>query len=134
MRRFTGRLASGGEIVRFGLVTLVGLGVDLATAWVAVHCLGLPLAPAMGLGFLAGAGLNYALHLAWTFAGNARAASASGVTVYFLATSLVLGVRVGMAALLDGLFGGTGLAIMTVPGAVGGSFLVNFLLTRKILR
>ncbi|PTE19718.1 GtrA family protein, partial [Cereibacter changlensis JA139] len=55
------------ELLRFGLVSTLGLGVDLLVAYGLAALLEISLPLAALAGFLAGAALNYALHHLWTF-------------------------------------------------------------------
>ncbi len=55
------------SLVRFGLVAVAGLCVDLGTAWALRSLTTIPLTLAAFLGFVAGAIFNYLLHERWTF-------------------------------------------------------------------
>lgn len=56
------RIASAmAPLFRFGVVTVVGLGVGLALAWWLATPLRIPLTLAAGSGFAAGAAFNYLL-------------------------------------------------------------------------
>ncbi|MBB4858144.1 putative flippase GtrA [Novosphingobium chloroacetimidivorans] len=114
------------SLVRFGLVAVAGLGVDLGTAWLLRPFMPLPLAALCGFGV--GAAFNYLLHERWTF--GTRAASARRGSLYLLALLATLGTRVGTVALLDRT------ALPDLPVlilATGVSFVVNYLLSRFLV-
>lgn len=123
--------------LRFLLVSVLGLGVDLALAWGLAALAGLPLPAAAAAGFLAGALLNYLLHEFWTFR-DARAParlSARRGGLYALTLAATLGMRVAAVALLDRLLPGAGglRDITVLAAATGLSFLVNYGLSRHVV-
>lgn len=114
------------SLVRFGLVAVAGLGVDLGTAWLLRPFMPLPLAAFFG--FCVGAAFNYLLHERWTF--GTRAASAKRGSLYLLALLATLGTRVGSVAILDRT-ALPDLAVLIL--ATGVSFVVNYLLSRFLV-
>ncbi|VWX53018.1 GtrA family protein [Novosphingobium sp. 9U] len=123
-RTLQGLLAS--SLVRFGLVAVAGLCVDLGTAWLLRSLMPLPLAAFFG--FCVGAAFNYLLHERWTF--GTRQASARRGSLYVLALLATLGTRVGSVALLER----TALPDLAVLAlATGVSFVVNYVLSRFLV-
>jgi putative flippase GtrA len=121
-----------GDLIRFGVVSVLGLCVDLAVAWMLARWLPLP-AAAFG-GFLAGAALNYGLHEAWTFASKDRRPSVRRGGLYLLTLGITLGVRVASVAALEALvFPAPDQALMALVAATGLSFVVNYLLSKYVV-
>lgn len=114
------------SLVRFGVVAVAGLAVDLGTAWLLRPLMALPLAAFFG--FCVGAAFNYLLHERWTF--GTRAASARRGSLYLLALLATLGTRVASVALLERT-GLPDLAVLIL--ATGVSFVVNYLLSRFLV-
>jgi putative flippase GtrA len=115
------------NMARFGVVAAGGLALDLGTAWLLARQAGVPLPAAAATGFVLGAVVNNLLHELWTF-GAGRVSGARGAK-YVAVLALIFAARVGMAALLaEWLSAGPALI-----GAVGVSFAVNFLLSRKLV-
>lgn len=117
------------EMLRFFVVAVGGLVIDLAIAWSAAHFLGLPLWAAAGLGFVVAAALNYVLHELWTFREGEQELSAGRATRYGVALAATLAVRVATVALLAGLFG-QGYALPILVAGAGVSFCANYLLSK----
>lgn len=123
-----------GDFIRFGMVSVLGLCVDLAVAWSLARWLGVPLPAAAFGGFLAGAALNYGLHEAWTFAAKDRRPSVRRGGLYLLALGVTLGVRVATVALLEALvFRTPDQALAALVAATGLSFVVNYLLSKYVV-
>jgi putative flippase GtrA len=118
----------GSSLVRFGLVAVAGLCVDLGTAWTLRTGFAMRLPLAAFVGFCAGAAFNYLLHERWTF--GTRAASARRGSLYLLALLATLATRVGTVSLLER----TALPDLAVLiAATGVSFVVNYLLSRYLV-
>jgi len=118
----------GSSLVRFGLVAVAGLCVDLGTAWTLRTAFRLSLPLAAFLGFCAGAAFNYLLHERWTF--GTRAASARRGSLYLLALLATVATRVGAVALLER-SALPDIAVLIL--ATGVSFVVNYLLSRHLV-
>jgi len=118
----------GSSLVRFGLVAVAGLCVDLGTAWTLRTAFRLSLPLAAFLGFCAGAAFNYLLHERWTF--GTRAASARRGSLYLLALLATVVTRVGAVALLER-SALPDIAVLIL--ATGVSFVVNYLLSRHLV-
>ena len=122
-----GRVFSS-SLVRFAVVAVAGLGIDLGTAWTLRTGLDFSLPLAAFFGFCAGAAFNYWLHERWTF--GTRAASAKRGSLYLIALLVTVASRVGTVALVEP----TGLPDMVVLiVATGVSFIVNFVLSRYVV-
>lgn len=120
------------QVVRFGLVSLAGLTVDMAAAWAVLRGLDAPLPLAALAGFLCGALFNYALHEGWTFA-TATPSLRRGA-LYGAVLGATLATRVGTVAALDRLAGhAPALAMPILLVAVGVSFTVNYTLSRTVV-
>lgn len=119
-------------LVRFGIVAVGGLGVDLATGWSLSRFGGLPLTLAAFFGFCGGAAFNYLLHERWTF--GSGAVSARRGSLYALTLLATLACRLGAVAVLQR-------TVLPAPGdrlpilvlATGLSFAVNYLLSRFLV-
>ncbi|PCD75782.1 GtrA family protein [Pseudothioclava arenosa] len=118
---------------RFFIVTLAGLGVDLATSWLVLHLFAPPLALAAAIGFLAGAGFNYLLHEIWTFGGGAGRLSGRRFGKYLAVLGIVLVGRLAAVAALSrlALLAEYPMAILVL--ASGVSMLLNFALSRGLV-
>lgn len=119
-------------MVRFGIVALIGLAVDLSVArtlaWTGIA---LPLAAAGG--FAVGAAVNYALHEGWTFrSGRAGGLSARRAGAYLGTLLIVLAVRVATVAALERLAPELPDMGILVAG-VSLSFCVNWALSRHFV-
>ena len=120
------------RLLRFGIVTVVGLGIDLALGWTLAARAGLPLWLAATIGFVTAACVNYVLHERWTFAGG-RLSAVRGSLFLVLSASALL-VRIGALMLLKAL-------VFTTPGqrlvplilAIGVSFVFNFVVSRQLV-
>ncbi|MDP2258242.1 MAG: GtrA family protein [Caulobacter sp.] len=123
-----------GDFIRFGLVSVLGLCVDLAVAWSLASLLPVPLPIAALGGFLAGAALNYGLHEVWTFASRDRRPSVGRGGLYLLALGITLGVRVASVAALETfVFPAPEQALAALVMATGLSFVVNYLLSKYVV-
>lgn len=120
------------SLVRFGIVAVAGLGIDLAIAWSLAAFAGLALPVAATIGFGGGAAFNYVLHERWTFGPGQVSAKRS--SLYALTVMATLAVRVGTVALLEATLlphAQHRLAVLLL--ATGVSFVVNYLLSRTLV-
>jgi putative flippase GtrA len=120
------------DLMRFALVALVGLGVDIALSWTLAAIIGLPLPLAAVCGFLCAAVLNYFLHEHWTF--GTGAPSIRRGSLYLAVLGATLGVRIGSVTLLQAFVlpnEDQELAVLLI--AVGASFAANYLLSRRLV-
>ncbi|UAB79813.1 GtrA family protein [Erythrobacter sp. SCSIO 43205] len=117
------------EMVRFFVVTVLGVFLDLAIAY-GLHELGsVPLTLAAVIGFVCAASANYVAHQVWSFSGGAGSLSANRAVKYGAVAALTLVVRVGVVALLDAWLAGAFALLILICGA-GVSFFVNFALSK----
>lgn len=118
-----------GQALRFFLVSVAGLVIDLAVAWTMATLVGLPLWHAGAIGFVSAAAINYVLHERWTFGtGSSRVSALRGVQ-YLGIAGLALMARTAAILLLETLLGdGRTLAVLVL--AAGISFAVSFVASR----
>lgn len=114
------------EFLRFLLVAISGLVVDLTLAWLLVERADQPLWLAAVAGFAAGTCVNYVLHELWTFREGHRHLSVLRAGKYGLALGLTLLVRLAVILLLQSLFGSGAPTLLVLGLATGVSFLVNY--------
>lgn len=117
--------------IRFGLVSLAGLTVDVGVAWALASISGVPLVFAVVVGFVAGATVNYFLHEFWTFKAMTSKVSAFRGASYLAVVMLTLAARLAIIALIDS----SGLVatlhkLPTLLIATGFSFFVNYVLSK----
>lgn len=124
----------GADFMRFLVVSVLGLGLDLSVAWALATWLGVPLPVAAFCGFSAGAVLNYGLHEAWTFASRDRKPSVKRGGLYLLALGATAAVRVTTVAVLEAtLFPRPEQALIVLVAATGLSFATNYLLSKYVV-
>lgn len=122
------------DVVRFGIVSVLGLGLDLSLAWSLATFGGTPLPVAAVAGFLAGAALNYVLHARWTFGSGDRRLTAGLGGRYLLGLGATLLTRVATVAVLERVAPpGAGADLLVLIGGTGLSFLVNYLLSKHLV-
>lgn len=126
-----GTLTKGPQILRFGIVAIIGLGLDLGVAWVLVKSLNTPLLVAAIVGFLCGAVLNYGLNELWTFQDRSRRLSVRRLLAYLLSVWFVLAVRLGSIFVLKLLFPDQAFLILLV--AVVLSFFANYIVSKSLV-
>lgn len=116
------------ELVRFFVVTVLGVILDLAIAFALHQWAGMPLWLAAAIGFTLAAGTNYVIHQTWSFRSGPLSLRRAGL--YALVAMVTLAVRVGIVALLESAVPGAWPLAILVAGA-GGSFFVNFALSKR---
>jgi len=120
------------QFLRFKLVTLLGLALDLTLAYSVRQALGWPLPLCAAIGFAAGAIFNYLAHEYWTFVNRvAGGLSARRFGRYILTVSVTLIIRIALVAAgaMIPFMAGHDLAVLVA--AAGISFIVHFLLARS---
>ena len=122
------------EVARFGVVTGLSLGLDLAVAWSLRTLIGANLVLCVGTGFLAGASFNYVVHELWTFAAASGRLSLRRWAMYVGAMSFVLALRLltilALGSLVPGQVDET-IQVLLIASAI--SFTVNFLVSRFLI-
>ena len=124
----------GSQVVRFGIVSVIGMTVDVATGWILSVGAGMPLTLAAATGFVVAATLNYVLHARWTFAGATNGLSAGRGGLYLLTLGATLATRLGVVAVLQAMVpDGPFKPLLALVPAIGVSFVVNFLLNKLLV-
>lgn len=120
------------ELLRFFIVTVLGVVIDLAIAFALHTGLGVPLWLAAAIGFTLAASANYVIHQTWSFQSGPRNLSARRAGLYALVALATLAVRVAIVVLLDRALAGAYPLAILIAGA-GGSFFVNFALSKFVV-
>lgn len=121
------------EVLRYGAVAVLGLGVDVGIGYAAHRYLGLPLIVGAAAGFLTGVAVNYILFEVWVFRSGRMSWARLGKA--YVAAQGALLVRLACVWLLGHWLAGMAqAALMTLVGAAGISFVVNFVLVRLFLK
>lgn len=116
------------QLVRFFIVAVAGLVLDLAVAWSAAVLLGLPLWLAAAAGFAVAAAANYTTHELWTFRAGARQLSTVRALRYCIALAATLATRLATVATLAATFG-DGAVVPILLASAGVSFCINYLIS-----
>ncbi len=120
------------ELVRFGIVAILGLGLDFSLS-LGLAYLGVPLTIAAACGFIVAAVVNYVIHENWTFATGQSASAARGAR-YLLVLACTFGVRIGAVAALEHMIApASWRPAMCLFLATAISFCVNFLLSKFLV-
>ena len=82
------------ELIRFFLVAVAGLVIDIAIAWSCIVFAGVSDPVAASIGLLAGMVFNYFLHLLWTFRDHQRQASIKHFLQFAITVGITLIVRI----------------------------------------
>jgi putative flippase GtrA len=125
-------LAAAPEVVRFGLVAVIGLVVDIAVGGAAALWLDVPLVLAAAFGFASGACINYALHELWTFRSGARRLSFRRALKYAVTLGITLAVRLAAVVVLENVLG-AGRELMVLILATGVSFGMNYVTSKFVV-
>lgn len=118
------------ELLRFLVVTVLGVILDLAIAFGLHTGAGMPLWLAAAIGFTLAAGANYVIHQTWSFRSGPLSLRRAGL--YALVALVTLAVRVAIVAVLERALAGAWPLAILVAGA-GGSFCVNFVLSKRVV-
>lgn len=120
------------EMLRFFVVTIFGVMLDIAIAYALHELGGVPLALAAVIGFVCAACFNYVLHQLWSFQSGPRSLSLARAAKYGGVAGLTLLVRASVVAYLDAYFAGQFALLILICGA-GISFFVNFGLSKFLV-
>jgi putative flippase GtrA len=121
------------QLLRFAVVIVGGLAVDLGMGWSLANLAGVPLVYAAGIGFFTGALFNYVLHEYWTFRASDSRLSLGRALLYLAMMCVTLGARLSVVFLLAPLATGRIGSLAVLIGAAGVSFVVNYLLSRFVV-
>ncbi len=91
-----GETRAAPELVRFFIVALGGLMIDIATATALIMTTGMADIPAAACGLLAGMIFNYFMHLGWTFQDQDRSASVGHFLRFAMGVAVTLVIRAGV--------------------------------------
>ena len=123
-----------GEPVRFFIVALLGLGIDIGIAWALIAFLGTGDALAAITGFSVATVVNYLAHQFWTFGESGQGASLSRFAGFVGVVLVTLTVRLATLHLLAPMLPGSGInAPLRLGLAAGVSFIVSFLLNKYLV-
>lgn len=120
------------EALRFTIVAIGGVVLDLTIAYTLSVGFGLPLWLAATAGFVCAALVNYIMHELWTFGTSTRRVSAPRAAKYVLLSVVTLAVRVAVVSLLVTGFETPPALPILVAGAAA-SFAVNFALSKFLM-
>jgi putative flippase GtrA len=120
------------ELLRFTVVAIGGVLLDLVIAYSLAVGLGLPLWLAATAGFAVAALVNYILHELWTFGSKTSRPSVLRAAKYLFLCALTLVVRVAVVFLLGAWFG-SGPILLILIASAGVSFVVNFALSKFLI-
>lgn len=120
------------ELLRFFMVTVLGVAIDLGIAFALHTGLGVPLWLAAAVGFTLAASANYVIHQTWSFQSGPRNLSARRAGLYALVALATLAMRVAIVVVLERATAGAYPLAILIAGA-GGSFFVNFGLSKFVV-
>jgi putative flippase GtrA len=122
------------EAIRFFLVSLVGLGIDIGVAWALIALVGASDPVAAVVGFSVATVINYFGHQFWTFQKGERRASLRRFSAFAGVVVLTLVVRLLVLHFLGPLLPGSGLnAPLRLGLAATVSFFVSFLMSKFMI-
>lgn len=119
-------------LVRFFVVALGGLVLDLAVAYTLAQSFGVPLWIAAAIGFVVAAVANYTAHELWTFRHDESQLTVKRAAHYLGSSLAALLTRILVVAVLSALIGTTHALIILIIGA-GVSFFVNFAISKMFV-
>ena len=118
---------------RYGVVILLGFGIDFGITLALSRVVGLPLEISAAIGFLTVLALNYILFEFWVFRGVDSAFSATRLSQTVLAAGAALSVRVVVIWLVRQVLGNTLPEVIgTILLGAGASVFVNLSLLRLV--
>lgn len=122
------------ETIRFFLVSLVGLGVDIGIAWALIAFAGASDPVAALVGFSIATVTNYFGHEFWTFIKGEQRASLRRFMAFSGVVVLTLVVRLVVLDFLGPWLPGSGLnAPIRLGLAAAASFILSFLMSRFLV-
>jgi putative flippase GtrA len=121
------------EFLRFLLVAVVGLLVDISLAWGLSTLFGVNLVLAAATGFACGAAFNYLLHEFWTFRRTERRLSLARMLRYVGALGATLATRLAVVYTLSQFLTKAQSDIIILLLATILSFAVNHLVSKRFV-
>jgi len=122
------------EAVRFFLISVTGLAIDIGVAWALIAFGGAPDSVAALVGFSVATVTNYFGHQLWTFREGERRVSLRRFVAFAGVVVLTLAVRLLILDLLGPLLPGSGLnAPIRLGLAATVSFFVSFLMSKFLI-
>ncbi|WP_159086869.1 GtrA family protein [Loktanella sp. Alg231-35] len=118
------------ESLRFGIVSIIGLCVDIALTWLVFASFGVSLLVSAAIGFAAGACLNYALHEFWTFKRTESRVSIQRLTRYAIALVATLTARLCAVFVFSRVMDEVQYALLILILATGISFVMTYLISK----
>lgn len=126
-------IAFQSHFIRFGLVSVLGVGIDLGIGWSLSHLAAVPLTLAALCGFAVAAIFNYILHERWTF-GRSKGLSARRGGLYSLSLAITLAVRLSIIAAIQSVFRlERGQELFALVPGVGLSFVANYCMSKYLI-
>ncbi|QGX97209.1 GtrA family protein [Roseovarius faecimaris] len=120
-----------GQYTLFFFVSLMGLCIDVAIAWLVHTMAGVALPLAALIGFSVAAAFNYVQHARWTFSGSRR--SLRGFTAYLALQTVAAGLRIALVAWFELVPALAPYPLITLIAATAVTFLVNFALSLTLI-
>ena len=120
------------EVLRFTIVAVVGVIVDIGISYCLASELGVTLWIAATVGFSSAALANYVAHEFWTFRSDASRISLLRAGQYFITSAVTLLIRLTVIAVVGLWFGQQhSLVILTI--AAGTSFAFGFMFSKFLV-
>lgn len=120
------------EIIRFFLVSVGGVVVDITIAYAIATMLGIPLWIATAVGFSVAACGNYILHEVWTFRCETSRLSRKRALYYFITSGITLLARLVVVVVLSAWVSGDH-TLMILVGGAAVSFFVNYIISKFLV-
>ena len=121
------------EIMRFFIVSVGGVVVDVAISYAVASQLGMPLWLAAAVGFTVAAVGNYVLHEVWTFRqGEVPVLSSRRALYYLISSGVTLLSRLAVVAWLATWISRDHMLEVLIAGAAV-SFLVNYAISKSFV-
>lgn len=117
------------DALRFLVIAVAGVVLDLAISFMMVELFGVPLLIAAAVGFILAAIVNYIAHELWTFRGGERRMSAARSLQYVGASLVGLLSRLLAVALLSSWFVSAPYMIILIAAA-SVSLVINFTISK----
>lgn len=120
--------------IRFFLVSLAGVLIDIGLALGLNVLAGIPLRPAAVISFAVAACFNYVLHEKWSFGGRESPLSGKRLVAFVTVSVTVLGVRLVVLTVLAMLLPAEHFwNLIALVTAVGFSYLINYGVSRWVI-